>query len=249
MGKISYTTAGSIYDIYLKRLNGVKDKDGKILPAVSLREAFGIYYQERKMDASRLDSELVDFLTKVEEAISEGKKLGELSDYLYQRELEEANKNIKPDVTTIEKLDKDGNTIAGVSITRPSFDPSGKSDVSSKIGSATNFEFEDESTRYLNPEREEGYANSMIAARGADKNTSGIGTRDTFETPEPLIIGDTVDTLNDGVDKKNVPSFGETNAPASMDDPNAKRDFVFGDGDNNQSKEQGPDSEDNGLKF
>ena len=235
--KVDYFT---VYEIYKKYLQDLEDNKNP-----SIEEAFIKYYQGKGITVdTKKDPAFMDYLNILNEAVSLNKSDKGVRDYLEAKK----NETIKKEETTVEFTDEQGNT-SGYRIESTAFDSSGKTNISSKMGSASEFEFEDESTMYLNPEKEEGYANSMIAARGADKNTSDIGTRDTFDTPEPLIIGEPVDTLDDGVDKKNVPSFGsETNASASVDDPNPTKDFVFGD-DDNQSKDQGSDSEDNGLKF
>lgn len=223
--KMNYQVAAAIYDSYLYNLNNVG--------GFSLKEIFDAYYRSKKIDPTKREDDFIKFTSMINEAQNAGKSHGEITEYLNQRNLEEARNAAKREEKMVSIIE-DGNE-RGVRIESTAFDPSGKSNISSKFESS-DFEFNDDSTKYLNPEKEEGYANSKIAANGADKNTSGIGTRDTFETPEPLIIGDPVDTLDQGVSEENIPSFGETNAPSSMD--NYGKNVSFGDDDEGPTDEE-----------
>lgn len=229
--KMNYQVAAAIYDSYLYNLNNVG--------GFSLKEIFDAYYRSKRIDPTKRDDDFIKFTSMINEAQNAGKSLEEITEYLNQKNLEEARNAAKREEKMVSIIE-DGNE-RGVRIESTAFDPSGKSNISSKFGSS-DFEFNDDSTKYLNPEKEEGYMNSKIAAKAGDKNTSGIGTRDTFETPEPLIIGEPVDTLDQGVNEENIPSFGETNAPSSMD--NYGKNVSFGDDD-----DEGPTDEESHGPF
>ena len=172
--KMNYQVAAAIYDSYLYNLNNVG--------GFSLKEIFDAYYRSKKIDPTKRDDDFIKFTSMINEAQNDGKRLGEITKYLNQRYSEEVSEEVKRDLEEARKTSKreektisiieDGNE-RGVRLESTAFDPSGKSNVSSKFGSS-DFEFNDDSTKYLNPEKEEGYMNSKIAAKAGDKNTSTI---------------------------------------------------------------------------
>ncbi|MBR4830274.1 MAG: hypothetical protein IKZ96_00705 [Bacilli bacterium] len=240
---MDYITAAAIYDTYLYNLNRGN--------GFSLQEIFFTYYQSKGIDPSKREDDFIKFTSMINEAQEAGKRLEEISKYLQHRHFEEAEKESKREETIVTMEDENGNT-TGVKIESNAFDPSGKTNISSKLGSG-DFEFNDESTKYLNQAKEDALSDSLIAGKAADRkaeddNKAGkehIGTRDVIDIPEPLIVGEPVDTLNQGVDSQNVPTFEESSAPASIDNINDPNNFTFGDDDN------GPDNQepDNGLSF
>ena len=163
--KMNYQVAAAIYDSYLYNLNNVG--------GFSLKEIFDAYYRSKKIDPTKRDDDFIKFTSMINEAQNDGKRLGEITKYLNQRYSEEVSEEVKRDLEEARKTSKreektisiieDGNE-RGVRLESTAFDPSGKSNVSSKFGSS-DFEFNDDSTKYLNPEKEEGYMNSKIAAK------------------------------------------------------------------------------------
>lgn len=233
---VTYTEAGAIYELFLKC---------KSLPVnYSLEECARAYFHDKSRDFSKMDGALEDINNKIKEAIDAGKEGIEISNFLYKKDIDLAKAARTPEVNTI-SITENGKT-TGVNIETVAFDPSGKSNVNAYDGSV-GFQFGDSSTENYDPAREEAYANMAIAARGADNNKSEVGTYDKIDTPERFIIGDGPEQLPTGVDSQNVPSFGETSAPASMDNPGSSSNFIFGDDDNNgPSNDQGLDG---GLRF